>query len=182
MCQNVVKSGKNSIKFTILNQGHATMGYLLGEYECKVDAKGRFMLPSGLKKQLSDGDQERFVINRGFENNLTLYPYSEWQKISQEINSLNLYSKKNRDFVRYFFRGASEILPDTAHRLLLPKSLLDYAGIEKDIVLFAYGHRVEIWGKEAYEAMMGREPEDFSSLAEEVMGKISRQPDNENVS
>ncbi|HSV88353.1 MAG TPA: division/cell wall cluster transcriptional repressor MraZ [Bacteroidales bacterium] len=158
------------------------MGYLLGEYECKVDPKGRFMLPAGLKKQLSESDQERFVINRGFETNLTLYPNSEWQKISQEINTLNLYSKKNRDFVRYFFRGASEIIPDSAHRLLLPKSLLDYAGIEKDIVLFAYGNRVEIWAKEAYEDMMGREPEDFSSLAEEVMGKLSRLPDNENLS
>lgn len=178
----MVKSGKISIIFTVLNQGHESMSYLLGEYECKVDAKGRFMLPSGLKKQLSEDDQERFVINRGFENNLTLYPYSEWTKISQEVNSLNLYSKKNRDFVRYFSRGASEVFPDTAHRLLLPKSLLDYASIDKDIVLFAYGHRVEIWAKEAYEAMMGREPEDFSSLAEEVMGKISRSPGNESVS
>lgn len=158
------------------------MTYLLGEFDCKVDSKGRFMLPSGLKKQLSEGDQERFVINRGFEKNLTLYPQSEWQKISREVNSLNLYNKKNREFVRYFFRGASEITLDAASRLLLPKSLLDYAGIDKEIVLFAYGQRLEIWARDVYEAMMNNEPEDFSSLAEDVMGKITNQTGDEGLS
>ena len=158
------------------------MTYLLGEFDIKVDSKGRFMLPSGLKKQLTEGDQERFVINRGFEKNLTLYPQSEWQKISQEVNSLNLYNKKNREFVRYFFRGASEVMLDSANRLLLPKSLLEYAGIEKEIVLFAYGQRIEIWAREVYESMMNNEPEDFSSLAEDVMGKITNHSGNEGVS
>ena len=149
------------------------MTQLLGEYDCKVDSKGRFVLPAGLKKQLSDGDKERFVVNRGFEKNLTLYPESEWQKISREINALNLYNKKNREFVRYFFRGATELTADSANRLLLPKSTLDYAGIDKEIVLFAYGQRVEIWARDVYESMMQSEPEDFSSLAEEVMGKVN---------
>ncbi|MEE4177967.1 MAG: division/cell wall cluster transcriptional repressor MraZ [Bacteroides sp.] len=158
------------------------MTYLLGEFDIKVDSKGRFMLPSGLKKQLMDGDQERFVINRGFEKNLTLYPQSEWQKISQEVNSLNLYNKKNREFVRYFFRGASEITLDAANRLLLPKSLLEYAGIDKEIVLFAYGQRIEIWARDVYEAMMNNEPEDFSSLAEDVMGKITKDSGNDRIS
>lgn len=149
------------------------MTYLLGEFECKLDTKGRFMLPSGIRKQLEEGDQERFVVNRGFEGNLTLFPHSEWQKISHEVNSLNLYNKKNRDFLRYFFRGATEIRTDGAGRLLLPKALIEYGGIDKDIVLFAYGKRVEIWGRESYEQMMADEPDDFSVLAEEVMGKIN---------
>ena len=158
------------------------MTYLLGEFDIKVDSKGRFMLPSGLKKQLMDGDQERFVINRGFEKNLTLYPQSEWEKISKEVNSLNLYNKKNREFVRYFFRGASEISLDSANRLLLPKSLLEYAGIDKEIVLFAYGQRIEIWARDGYESMMSNEPADFSSLAEDVMGKITKQIGNDELS
>ncbi len=152
------------------------MTHLLGEFECKIDAKGRFMLPSGLKKQLGARDQERFVINRGFEDNLTLYPESEWLQISREVNSLNLYNKKNREFVRYFFRGATELRLDAAGRLLMPKSLIEYGGIGKEIVLFAYGQRIEIWAKEAYEEMMANEPDDFSSLAEDVMGKINQQP------
>jgi len=157
------------------------MSYLIGEYECKVDAKGRFMLPSGLIKQLSEGDQKSFVINRGFEKNLTLYPQSEWSKISREVNALNLYNKKNREFVRYFFRGATEVVPDTSNRLLITKSLLEYAGVNGDLVLFAYGQRVEIWAKESYEALMQSEPDDFSVLAEEVMGKLSNPSTNENL-
>ncbi len=148
---------------------------MLGEFECKIDAKGRFMMPSGLRKQLGPEDQERFVINRGFENNLTLYPQSEWLKISREVNALNLYNKKNREFVRYFFRGASEMRLDSTGRLLLPRQLISYAGIEREIVLFAYGNRIEIWARNAYEEMMANEPDDFSSLAEEVMGKVNQQ-------
>ncbi len=158
------------------------MTQLLGEYECKLDAKGRFMLPSGLRKQLGPGDQERFVVNRGFENNLSLYPESEWQNISNEINALNLYNKKNREFVRYFFRGATELRLDSAGRLLLPKSLAEYGNIGKEIVLFAYGRRIEIWAREAYEKMMASEPEDFSSLAEDVMGKLDQARGKEDVS
>ena len=157
------------------------MSYLLGEYECKVDAKGRFMLPAGLKKQLSEGDQASFVLNRGFEKNLTLYPQSEWSKISKEVNALNLYNKNNREFVRYFFRGATEVIPDSSNRILINKSLLDYAGINGDLVLFAYGQRVEIWAKESYDALLQNEPQDFSVLAEEVMGKLSNPQKNENL-
>jgi MraZ protein len=149
------------------------MANLFGEYMCKLDSKGRFMLPSGLKKQLSAEDQDHFVINRGFEKNLTLYPESEWNKISKEINSLNLYTKKNRDFVRYFFRGASELVADSTARLLLPKPLMDYAGLDKEIVLFAYGNRIEVWSKELYESTLDVEPDDFAVLAEEVMGRIN---------
>ncbi len=182
MWENVGKCGKNVIIFTNQNLVVGVMAYLIGEYECKLDAKGRFVLPVGLKKQLRPEDQERFVVNRGFEKSLTLYPDSEWQKISKEVNTLNLYNKKNREFVRYFFRGASELSVDGANRLLLPKTILEYAGIDKEIVLFAYGNRIEIWAKDAYEQMMQLEPEDFSGLAEEVMGKIGQQPGGEDVS
>lgn len=157
------------------------MAHLLGEFMCKIDAKGRFLLPSGLKKQLGPDDQERFVVNRGLEQNLTLYPESEWLKISREVNALNLYNKKNREFVRYFFRGATEIRLDPAGRILIPRSLIEYGRIDKEIVLFAYGNRIELWSKEAYESMTAKEPEDFSALAEEVMGKINQTSGGENV-
>ncbi len=150
------------------------MTNLLGEFECRLDAKARLTLPSGLKKQLAQNEQERFVINRGFEKNLALYPEKEWVQITKEINSLNLYNKKNREFVRYFYRGATELTSDAASRILIPKSLQEYAGIDKDIVLIAYGQRIEIWAKDVYEEMLNKEPEDFATLAEEVMGKINR--------
>lgn len=149
------------------------MNPLIGEFECRIDPKSRFLLPAGLRRQLSEADLGRFVVNRGFERSLTLYPNSEWQKISKEVNSLNTFVKKNREFARYFFRGATEIIPDSMGRLLMPKSLLEHAGIQNDIILFAYGYKIEIWAKDVYQSVMETEPDDFSSLAEEVMGKIS---------
>ncbi len=147
------------------------MTNLIGEFECRIDVKGRFMLPAGLKKQIPPEAHDRFVINRGFEKCLVLYPNNVWKIISDEVSQLNLYNKKNRDFVRYFYRGASELLLDSVNRLLLPKQLVEYAGIGKEVVLFAFSNRIEIWAKEAYERLQINEPEDFSTLAEEVMGK-----------
>jgi MraZ protein len=148
---------------------------LIGEYECRLDVKGRIMLPAGLKRQVPPEAGDRFVINRGFEKCLVLYPFNEWKSISEEINALNLYNKKNRDFARYFYRGATELALDNTNRLLLPKGLLTYAGIDKDVILFAFSNRIEVWDKQHYDKLMTDEPDDFATLAEEVMGK----PDNQ---
>jgi MraZ protein len=159
------------------------MANLIGEYDCKLDAKGRVMMPSALKKQISPEANNSFVINRGFERCLVLYPQDVWKVITEEINTLNLYNKKNRDFTRYFYRGATELQPDSNNRLLLPKLLLSYADIKKDVVLFAYSNRIEVWSKEIYESLMTSEPEDFATLAEEVMGrKLTGENKGDNVS
>ena len=155
---------------------------LIGEFECRLDDKSRVILPSGLKKQISQEAQDRFVINRGFENCLVLYPMNEWKGISEEINRLNLYNRKNRDFARYFYRGATELTLDNASRLLLPKSLLSYAGIVRDVVLFAFSNRIEVWARDRYEKLLTDEPADFSILAEEVMGKQDKTDNSDDVS
>ncbi len=147
---------------------------LLGEYDVKMDAKGRFRMPSGLLNQFGDYQREKFVINRGFERCLVLYPELLWNKISGEINQLNLYNKKNRDFARYFFRGAQEVALDSADRLLLPKRLAEYAGIDRDIILTAYSGRIEIWASVEYDRMLAEEPTDFSDLAEDVLGNLDQ--------
>ena len=149
---------------------------LLGEYDVKMDAKGRFRMPSGLLSQLGDYQREKFVINRGFEKCLVIYPEALWNKISTEINQLNMYNKKNRDFARYFFRGAQEVTLDSADRILLPKRLADYAGIDKDVILSAYSGRIEIWSADVYDQLLEEEPTDFSDLAEDVLGKLDENP------
>lgn len=155
------------------------MANFIGEFDCKLDAKGRLMLPSGLRKQLDPAAQERFVLNRGFEKCLVLYPKNEWEGISSEVNKLNQYVKKNREFIRYFYRGASELELDNTGRLLLPKRMLEYAGTEKEVVLFAYSNRIEVWDKKTYEGLLTDEPDDFADLAEEVMGKNQNNTGNE---
>jgi MraZ protein len=144
----------------------------LGEYNCKIDDKGRLRMPAPLLKQLEGMVGEGFVLNRGFEKCLVLYPKKAWGAITQEIQKLNIYVKQNRDFVRYFFRGATEMEIDNSQRLLLPKNLSDYAEVDKEVILFAYFDRIEIWSKEQYDNLLGDEPNDFAALAEEVMGKI----------
>lgn len=147
------------------------MPHLLGEYECKIDAKGRMRLPSGLLNQLEGaGEALSFVINRGFENCLMLYPDKVWEKITAEVNALNQYDKRNREFVRYFYRGAQKVVLDSADRMLISKRLLEYAGVDKDVILAAVNDRIEIWAKEQYDQMLDSEPVDFSDLAQVVLG------------
>ncbi len=147
------------------------MTQLIGEYNCKLDAKGRLTLPAGLKKQVHSDAQEKFVVNRGFEKCLVLYPINEWNIVTEKINKLNQYKKEVRLFIRNFFRGATEMELDSASRLNLPNGLLDYAGIDKDVVLFAHTNKIEIWDKNAYDAMLD-DTGDFADLAESVMGDI----------
>jgi len=147
------------------------MSGFIGEFPCTVDAKGRFLFPGGLLKQVPVKERKGFVVHRGMEKHLVVYTRKEWDKISAEVNQLNLYVRKNREFIRKFNRGATEISPDGANRVLLPKPLMEYAGIEKDIVLYAFGNRIEIWSQKEYDRMMKDETTDFAALAEEVMGK-----------
>ncbi|MGC4232574.1 MAG: division/cell wall cluster transcriptional repressor MraZ [Niabella sp.] len=143
----------------------------LGEFEATVDAKGRFLLPAGFKKQLAEGDTERFVINRGFEKCLSLYPLSSWEPIAEKINALNDFDPKVRQFKRYFLNGASIVEPDSAGRLLLPPTLREYATLQKDIVLVPAGNKMEIWDTAKYKEFFDSfSPESFSDLANLVMG------------
>ena len=143
---------------------------LLGEYYVALDSKGRFRLPSGLLKELGDRDTLKFVVNRGFDNSLTLYPKPVWDRIKADVDGLNKFNRKNLKFTRLFYRGATELVPDSADRLLLPKQLLAWANVEKNIVLSAMNDRIEIWAEAAYEANFSEEDDDYSALAEEVLG------------
>ncbi len=147
------------------------MPQLIGEYDCKIDAKGRMRVPSQLLKQLGEQTAHNFVINRGFEKCLMIYPEANWDKITKEIDKLNVYDMKNRQFVRYFYRGASKVTTDGSERILFPKRLMEYGNLTKEVVLFAYNDRVEVWDREAYDSMLDEEPVDFSALAQEVMAK-----------
>ena len=148
----------------------------LGEYEATMDAKGRFLLPAGFKRQLPEGDAERFVINRGFEKCLSLYPMKSWEPIFSEISKLNDFDPKVREFRRYFLNGAIITEADSAGRLLVPQNLKEHAGLEKDIVLVSAVNKLEIWDKKQYQQFFESfSSESFSALAQEVMGKASMQ-------
>jgi MraZ protein len=144
----------------------------LGEFESTLDTKSRFLLPAGLKKQLPEGENTRFVINRGFEKCLTLYPRQSWEPLYERISTLNDFDPKVREFRRYFLNGATEVELDSAGRMLLPANLKDYAGLEKDIILASAIDKIEIWSTENYKKFFeSYSPDDFSTLAQQVMVK-----------
>jgi MraZ protein len=146
------------------------MTQLLGEFDCKLDAKGRLMVPAALKKQLPNAEHDGLIINRGFEKNLVIYPKNVWDAVVADLAKLNIYDQENRAFVRAFTRGATELSLDAAGRVLLPKSLVEYAGIGSDLVLACQLDRIEVWDKKSYEDIFDDVPANFASLAQKVMG------------
>src|SRR5690606_31878649 len=147
---------------------------LIGTYECKADVKGRLMMPAPLKKQLASVTADGFVIKRAvFQPCLEMYPMKEWDALMLKMGELNRFNRKNNDFIRRFTAGVKTLELDATGRLLIPKDLLSYAGMDKDLVISSAINIVEIWDKNKYEQAITDAADDFANLAEEVMGNTS---------
>ena len=147
------------------------MNYLIGTYECKIDVKGRSLIPIALKKQIADSISQGFVLKRAvFQQCLELYPMQQWKDLISKVNKLNRFKKKNNDFIRRFTAGLKFIELDNTGRLLIPKELTEFANIKREIVLSSSVNIIEIWDKSKYEKTIDDSKSDFAQLAEEVMG------------
>jgi MraZ protein len=142
----------------------------IGEYHCKVDSKGRIMLPAAFKRQMGSGSQERFVVRKDiYETCLVLYPMEEWQRQNRIIRAnINPYNREHNAFVRGFFKGAAEIELDASNRMLIPKRLLEETKIESDVVLAGQDGKIEIWSEKVYDKAVTAD--EFAALAEKIMG------------
>ncbi len=151
------------------------MAIFIGDYTCKVDVKGRILFPAAFKKQLSGSEtepcRESFVLKKDiFEQCLILYPIDEWNRQIELLRArINPYNKEHNQFFRGFFRGTAELALDGSCRLLIPKRLLDLAGIDKDIVMAGQDGKIEIWAKEIYESNADSDT-DFALLAQKILG------------
>ncbi|MGN6213544.1 division/cell wall cluster transcriptional repressor MraZ [Parafilimonas sp.] len=149
------------------------MAGFLGEYEATIDAKGRFLLPGGLKKQMPEGTTT-MVISRGFEKCLLLYPQKSWETIEEKIKKLNEFNPKVSQFRTLFVGGASYVELDSAGRILLPPSLREYAGLGKDILLASDIDKIKIWDSGKYKKLFEDFSSDaFASLASDVTDGIN---------
>ena len=146
---------------------------LIGEYDCKVDVKGRFMFPVDLRKQLGSTFEKGFVINRNLHQKcLVLYPSAEWERINKKLTRLNRLIKANDIFVRKFTGGATGIDPDNSGRVLLPKPLAEYAAIGTDMKVLGSNNVIELWDRQVYEDFLNQDI-NIEKLAEEVLGGIN---------
>lgn len=149
------------------------MAGFLGEYEATIDAKGRFLLPGGIKKQMPEGTST-IVISRGFEKNLLLYPLKTWEAIEEKLKKLNDFNPKVSQFRTLFVGGASYVELDTAGRILLPPSLREYAALGKDILLASDIDKIKIWDSVKYKKLFEEFSSDaFTGLASEIMGGVN---------
>lgn len=150
------------------------MDSLFGVYECNADAKGRVMVPVAFKKQLAKQVKAGFVVKRSiFSKSLELYPMATWNEMVKDVNKLNKFVKKNVEFIRMFNYGVVPVELDATGRLLIPKDLMTFAGISKNVTMAAAGDRVEIWDSKAYEKFINENTTNFERLAEDVMGGIN---------
>ena len=146
-----------------------------GEHICRVDAKGRFLLPVALKNQLMASLNQGFIVKRSiFSSCLELYPRSTWDELNRQIISkLNRFVKKHNDFIRAYNAGLKELEIDTTGRILIPRDLALFAGITGDVVVAAKMNCIEIWDKARYDEVVNESQTDISSLAEEILGNIN---------
>jgi len=163
--------GKNSLILPFRNK--RIMHSFIGDYICKIDPKGRVLLPSAFKKQMPDNARDIFVVKKDiYEKCLILYTIDEWERQNELLRKkLNPYNKEHSNFLRSYYRGAAEVELDSSNRLLIPKRLLVEAGIDKDICLSGQDKKIELWAKENYDSISVNEDE-FSAMANSILGQI----------
>jgi MraZ protein len=147
------------------------MATFLGDYTCKVDVKGRIILPVAFKKQMPADAQDHFVVRKDiFDNCLVLYAIEDWNLQLEKIRKdLNPYNREQNMFRRNFFKGTAELSLDNNNRILVPKRLMEMIGAERDVVLAGQDGKIEIWAVENY-AKVDMPAEDFARLAEKYLG------------
>ena len=149
---------------------------LVGNYTCRLDNKGRLKLPSELLAQLGDDHANTFVLNKGFEKCLVLYPKAVWERFTAQLKAIPDFSGAARHFRREFYRDTHRVVKDGAGRILLSKELLAFAGIDRDVVLECQGDKIEIWQTGSFEDTR-MDPTSYAELAEKFFAGLYTQKD-----
>ena len=137
----------------------------LGEYQHSLDNKGRITIPARFGEELG----ETFIVTKGLDNCLFVYPLSEWKTVEQNLKSLPFTRGDVRAFVRFFFAGACECETDKQGRILVPASLREYAGIDKEVVIIGVGNRVEIWSEQLWREYAQNAGASYEEISEKLV-------------
>ena len=142
------------------------MTFFTSEYDTKLDAKGRLALPARIKAQLPEGEAQELFIRKGFEPCLILYPEVEFQKVYSKISGLSEFNEEYRKLQRSLLSNTVQVVLDGSGRILIPKNMLSYAQLDKDVLLVGMGTKVEVWNRDLYEKHLIKESSELSKLAE----------------
>ncbi len=145
------------------------MAFFTSEYDCKLDAKGRLVLPARIKASLPDSSGSELVIGLGFEKCLVVYPLQEFKKIYSKVAGLSEFNPEYRRLQRNFFRGNSVVELDSSGRFLIPKSMLNYAQLEKSVTVVGMGNKVELWNPELYQEQLYKDQTEFSENVQKFL-------------
>ncbi|WP_170006932.1 division/cell wall cluster transcriptional repressor MraZ [Bacillus fonticola] len=137
----------------------------MGEHQHNVDQKGRLIVPAKFREELG----ETFVVTRGLDQCLFVYPLDEWKVVEEKLKTLPMTKKDARAFTRFFFSGASECELDKQGRVNLPPSLRKYAAIEKECMIVGVSSRIEIWSEPLWQEYFAQSEESFNEIAENMM-------------
>ena len=138
----------------------------MGEYHHSIDEKGRIIIPSKIRMDLGDN----FIVTRGLDNCLFIYPKDEWNEIINKYKSLP-NTKDARNFMRFFLSGATNCEFDKQGRINVPTPLVNYADLKKDCVIIGVNERLEIWSKERWEQFINDNEDNFSDIADNLFSK-----------
>lgn len=155
------------------------MPKIYGEQFCKVDAKGRVMFPMNFRKAIPNIDTDGLIVNRAFEKGLIIYDKTQWAKIEQLLDKLDYFKAEHRIVIRYMSRSATQIKLDSIGRLLIPKQLLTFSGIQSECVFSGIGDRIELFSEVEYQEKYKNEKDTtyYADLAEKVLGSLNQDDD-----
>ena len=140
-----------------------------GEYEHTIDRKGRLIIPAKFRQAFKDHDVKSLFLTRGLDGCLFIFTESEWRVAESRFKQIPFTKGEGRKFNRLFFSGATEITVDRLGRLLVPKSLKEFARIKQDVVIVGVSNRIEVWAKEQWQAFYQNSQQSFEEVAERVM-------------
>jgi MraZ protein len=145
------------------------MTFFTSEYECKLDAKGRLVLPARIKNVLPETSGNELVVGLGFEKCLMVYPILEFKKLYAKVAGLSEFNPEYRKLQRNFFRGNTVVELDNSGRFLIPKQMLNYAQLEKQVVVVGMGNKVELWNPELYKEQLYDNQNEFSDHVQKYL-------------
>ncbi|MBZ0179903.1 MAG: division/cell wall cluster transcriptional repressor MraZ [Melioribacteraceae bacterium] len=142
----------------------------IGNFKYSIDSKGRISIPAKLRKYVNPESNDSFVLTRGTEKNIDIYPMDLWKVVvADKLAKLNTFDPKESRFVRMLLQEASEDKLDSQSRLMVPKSLIEYASIEKDVFILGAMNKIEVWNPEVYDDYIKASPYSYEDIAKEVM-------------